>query len=116
MGRLIDCNDVYNAIQITTDNFGLIKEVVETDMLTMLLKIETAEAIPKDQYEARLKADVVAILGKIRAEIENNMESIIGKYDSGIPKSNMPSYKIERNKVRKECISIIDKYKAESEE
>lgn len=53
------------------------------------------------------------ILDKIRAGIESNMESIIGKYDSSIPKSNMPSYKIERNKVREECISIIDKYKAE---
>lgn len=50
---------------------------------------------------------------KIRAEIESNMESIIGKYDSSIPKSNMPSYKIERNKAREECISIIDKYKVE---
>lgn len=50
-------------------------------------------------------------MDKIRAEIESNMESIIGKYDSSIPKSNMPSYKIERNKVRKECISIIDKYR-----
>lgn len=56
-------------------------------------------------------APTVDVLGKIRAEIESNMESIIGKYDSSIPKSNMPSYKIERNKVRKECISIIDKYR-----
>lgn len=56
-------------------------------------------------------APTVDVLDKIRAEIESNMESIIGKYDSSIPKSNMPSYKIERNKVRKECISIIDKYR-----
>ena len=53
------------------------------------------------------------VLDKIRDEIERNMESVIGKYDSSIPKFNMPSYKIERNKVRKECISIIDKYKAD---
>ena len=57
----------------------------------------------------------VDVLGKIRAEIESNMESTIGKYDSSIPKSSMPSYKIERNKVRKECISIINKYKADKE-
>jgi len=56
-----------------------------------------------------------SVLDKIRAEIEGNMESIIGKYDSSIPKFNMPSYKIERNKAREECISIIDKYKAEGE-
>lgn len=56
------------------------------------------------------------LLAKIRSEIEGNMESIIGKYNSSIPKSNMPSYKIERNKAREECISIIDKYMVESEE
>lgn len=32
--------------------------------------VVTVEATPKDQYEARLKADMVAILDKIRAEIE----------------------------------------------
>ena len=69
MGRLIDYNDVYNAIQITTDNFGVAKKVVEDNMLTMLSKIETVEAIPKDQYEARLKADMVAMLKEIQDEI-----------------------------------------------
>ena len=70
MGRLIDCNDVYNAIQITTDNFGVAKHVVETNMLTMLSKIETVEAIPKADYETRLKADIVAMLTEIQLEIE----------------------------------------------
>jgi len=70
MGRLIDCNDVYNAIQITTDNFGVAKRVVEDNMLTMLSKIETVEAIPKDQYEARLKADLAAMLEELRLEFE----------------------------------------------
>jgi hypothetical protein len=70
MGRLIDANSVYNAIQITTDNFGVAKRVVETNMLTMLSKIPTVEAIPKDQYEARLKADMVAMLTEIQLEIE----------------------------------------------
>jgi hypothetical protein len=70
MGRLIDCNDVYNAIQITTDNFGVAKRVVEDNMLTMLSKIETVEAIPKDQYEARLKADLEAVLTELQLEIE----------------------------------------------
>ena len=69
MGRLIDCNDVYNAIQITTDNFGVAKKVVEDNMLTMLSKIETVEAITKDQYEARLKADMVDMLEELKKEI-----------------------------------------------
>jgi hypothetical protein len=72
MGRLIDCNDVYNAIQITTDNFGVAKSIVENTMLTMLSKIDTAEAIPKDQYENRLKADMVAMLIDIQLEIEEH--------------------------------------------
>ena len=69
MGRLIDCNDVYNAIQITTDNFGVAKSVVENNMLTMLSKIETVEAIPKADYENRLKADMVAMLEDLSREI-----------------------------------------------
>ena len=61
--------------------------------------------------EKIIKQEVNTVLEQIRAEIEGNMESIIGKYDSSIPKFNMPSYKIERNKAREECISIIDKYR-----
>ena len=70
MGRLIDCNDVYNAIQMTTDNFGVAKKVVEDNMLTMLSEIETVEAIPKAEYENRLKADMVAMLTELLLEIE----------------------------------------------
>ena len=105
MGRLIDCNDVYNAIQITTDNFGLIKGVVESNMLTMLSKIETVEAIPKDQYEARLKADMVAILDKIRAEILLRDKNVKDVRTDG-----------HCFFTAEEILEIIDKYKAESEE
>ena len=76
MGRLIDYNDVYNAIQITTDNFGVAKKVVEDNMLTMLSKIETVDAIPKDKYKARLKADLEAILVELQLEIEEKATEI----------------------------------------
>lgn len=36
----------------------------------ILDNVPTAEAIPKDQYEARLKADMVAMLTEIQLEIE----------------------------------------------
>lgn len=77
MGRLIDCNDVYNAIQITTDKFGVAKKVVEDNMLTMLSKIETVEveAIPKADYKARLKADLVAMLAELQLELEELPEA-----------------------------------------
>ena len=35
--------------------------------------LREVEAIPKDQYEARLKADMVAMLTEIQAEIEENV-------------------------------------------
>ena len=50
------------------------------------------------------------VLQEIRQEIENNMESIIGKYDANTPEHNRPSHKIERNNGRKECLAIIDKH------
>ena len=90
MGRLIDCNDVYNAIQITADNFGVAKKVVEDNMLTMLSKIETVEAIPKDQYEQRLKADMVAMLTEIQLEIEElkNEPACCHHYKRGVNRSS----------------------------
>lgn len=56
----------------TTDNFGVAKKVVEDNMLTMLSKIETVEAISKSDYETRLKADMVAMLTEIQLEIEEH--------------------------------------------
>lgn len=60
MGRLIDCGEVYNAIQITTDNFGVAKHVVESNMYTMLSKIPTVNAIPIP--EGATRADVFKIV------------------------------------------------------
>lgn len=46
------------------------KEAVET-VVDLCIKSEPAvEAIPKDQYEARLKADMVSMLTEIQLEIE----------------------------------------------
>lgn len=55
----------------------------------------------------------LSVIEDIKAEIENNMESIIGKYDCKTPERQMPSRKIERNEARKECLEIIDKHIAE---
>lgn len=56
----------------------------------------------------KIKAITIEVLQEIRQEIESNMESIIGKYDSSTPKRDMPSAKIERNESRQECLDIID--------
>lgn len=60
-------------------------------------------------------AKMKKVLQEIRQEIESNMESIIGKYDSSTSERNFPSHKIERNNGRKECIAIIDKHIKEIE-
>ena len=55
MGRLIDADEVSKYVIIGNGD---------------LKKCPTVEAIPKDQYEARLKADMVAMLTDIQLEIE----------------------------------------------
>lgn len=67
----------------------------------------TAEAIIKEQYEARLKADIVAILDKIRAEIKTKYDSIPWRnndYDDGWIEA-----------LEWVFDDVLDKYKAESE-
>ena len=65
MGRLINETDLINLLYALDDArhdlFYAIKKIPE---------LPTVDAIPKDQYEARLKADLVAILTEIQLEIE----------------------------------------------
>lgn len=63
----------------------------------------TVEAISKAEYENRLKADMVVMLDKIRAEIK------------ALSNSN-PSYWHSGDMVdRDDVLEILDNYKAESE-
>lgn len=45
MGRLIERSDVYNAIQIASDKFGIAKQPVESAMRSMLSQIPSVSAI-----------------------------------------------------------------------
>ena len=68
MGRLIDA-DKFEAFVIHTNG----DEEFVNGVQYVLEKIDnapTVEAIPKDQYEARLKADMVAMLTEIQTEID----------------------------------------------
>lgn len=67
----------------------------------------TVEAIPKADYETRLKADMVAMLTDIQMEIADNVESIIGHYDASTPERKRPLCKSARNEGRTECIDVI---------
>ena len=55
MGRLIDCDNVYNAIQITSDKFGVAKQVVEYSMRNMLGKIPTVDAVEREKIDKAIE-------------------------------------------------------------
>jgi hypothetical protein len=112
--------DVYTRL---FDNGIQDNEIATDDICEMARALRLGTPLEKHDEEV-IKETVESIWGKppytelldkIRDEIEGNMESIVGKYDSSIPKFNMPSYKIERNKAREKCISIINKYRKEQE-
>ena len=65
MGRLID-------IDVLFDYFGndAIDETTRSNIEYFASEEGTVEAIPKDQYEARLKADMVAMLKELDLTID----------------------------------------------
>ena len=69
MGRLIDIDEARKEYSNLTD-----LTMSDTTLLLTLFGVldnaPTVEAIPKDQYEARLKADMVAMLIDLQLEIE----------------------------------------------
>ena len=68
MGRMIDADrwasDEYLEKRYGSDFYWEFRKRVD--------KQPTVEAIPKNQYEARLKADMVAVLTEIQLEIEES--------------------------------------------
>ena len=75
MARLID-------IDVLFDYFGYdaIDKTTRSNIEYFVSEKGTVEAIPKDQYEARLKADMVAMLTEIQLEIEEmKMKSLTEK-------------------------------------
>lgn len=61
MERLIEEIEIYKRLRSKVDN-GTLDEI--------MLDIPTVEAIPKADYENRLKADLVAMLTEIQTEID----------------------------------------------
>lgn len=82
MGRLIDADKIMDKMESIFDMQELylpihFKELIIDDMPSI-------EAIPKDQYEARLKADLEAILVELQLEIEElNLTDSEPKYQQG---------------------------------
>lgn len=75
MGKLIDADK----LKLKLLDLGFARnayDIVERE----ISYLPTIEAIPKDQYEARLKADIVAMLTELQLEIEElEEEADIGK-------------------------------------
>ena len=67
MGRLFDEEELQKYIMHDGCDKGC-GYIDERD----LKYIQTTEAIPKDQYEARLKADMLAMLTELQLEIEES--------------------------------------------
>lgn len=102
MGRLIDEKDL---IELYDEDVKLWWGIVLED----IQDLPTVEAIPKAEYEARLKADMAAILTELQLEIEENSysENVYGdEYSINKVISTDDIYQIIQQK--------IDKYKAES--
>lgn len=91
MGRLIEQQAVIDCLTNTAKyyeredadewtkgiHYGLLHGVDN-----ILDNVPTVEAIPKDQYEARLKADLMAMLTEIQLECEENtVRWYVGRVD-----------------------------------
>lgn len=72
MGRLIDADKLIAKIEEIYDGYMLSEDVgvVPKDFVEFLEEAPTVEAIPKTDYENRLKADMTAILEEIQLELD----------------------------------------------
>ena len=70
MGRLIDSSSINNFVMMFKSDWGIFATDIGNAIDSIVMECPTVEAIPKDQYEARLKADMVAMLTEIQLEIE----------------------------------------------
>lgn len=72
MGRLIDADKLIAKIEEIYDGYMFSEDggVVPKDFVEFLEEAPTVEAIPKADYEIRLKADIKAILVELQLEIE----------------------------------------------
>ena len=93
MGTMIDIDSFYKRYMFHATNKA------EAEFNQIIREIKKTEAIPKEQYEARLKADMVAMLKNLRLEIEKTAkeeELIDKKWAKGLHYSE----KIIQQKIR----------------
>lgn len=76
MGRLIDADKIHPDVRTKRGGLAISQG--------QLAYAPTVEAIPKDQYEQRLKVDMVAMLTEIQLEIEGlDVSDVVPEYQDG---------------------------------
>lgn len=96
MGRLIDVDDL-DITTITTDDYSG-NEVLDIVLKEDVDNAPTVEAIPKEQYENRLNADMVAMLEDLDLQIDESA-----------------AYNLEVAKVQRLIRDRIDKLKGKED-
>jgi len=111
MGRLIDADELIAKIEEIYDGYMLSEDgsVVPKDFVEFLEEAPTVEAIPKDQYEERLKADMVAMLTELKLEIaELKLDYPIGECEHPTLKIKTTAYQTKTTtEIKQNCVEII---------
>ncbi len=103
MGRLIEESRVVEILQQTWLSGTIAHRFIDDIKRRIRIEVPTVEAIPKDQYKARLKADLEAMLVELQSEIEG-LPYYHGTYDH-----------IDREKVIHKIQQKINTLKTEQE-
>ncbi len=84
MGRLIDTSDLHNKVMLNKSDWGIFATQIDNLIEGVVMQVSTVEAIPKADYENRLKADMVAMLTDIQLEIEElDLKDSVPDYQKG---------------------------------
>lgn len=70
MGRLIDVSELHNIVMLNKSDWGIFSTQIDRLIESLVMQVSTADAIPKSDYENRLKANMVAMLTEIKTEIK----------------------------------------------
>ena len=100
MGRLIDAENI-DYVRLEDSLHCL--EHHKGDEVECVICAPTVEAIPKDQYEARLKADMVAMLTEIQLEIKECVDGAEGspEFEQGVLNARVQVIKMIQQKINK---------------
>lgn len=70
MGRLIDSSSINNCVMMHKSDWGIFATDIDNIIGSIVMECSTVEAIPKADYENRLRADMVAMLEELKEEFK----------------------------------------------